>query len=193
MLKPKTALVLVMFLSTIVHAQVDSLKPWYKPANISMQFAGNVGMFSISPTWDIGNKPFNIGVSFGYVPKLEAQKAIYISALKVAYAPKLSFKIKKMTLTPFNAGLVSSYTFGERFNKYPKRSYWWNTAFRFGVFNQTALSIPIDSKHIHDLALYFEVSSWDLDIYSYGGNSNYKQLSAWSLIIFGFGTKLYLK
>jgi len=101
------------------------------------------------------------------------------------------------TIKPLSFGLAFSYTFGERFskyqdhNKYPKGYYWWNTSIRFGLLYQAEVYYKINDKRIKGLSFYLEASFWDLDIYSFTGNSNYSHLSLWNITTLGIGTKIF--
>lgn len=196
------ASILLILVTVVLNAQdveINSIGKSFAPTNIRLQYAGNIGMFSIGPSWQFFKNRLGIGFSLGYVPKFSSNKPIYIASLKAAYTPNLNFNIKKLIVKPFSFGLVTSYTFGDRFNKYlnhnqyPDGYYWWNTAYRFGLFYEVEVGLKINSNTTNGLALYFEVSIWDLDIYNYTDNSNYNQLSPWSLITLGTGIKWYIK
>ncbi|MCH8318295.1 MAG: hypothetical protein IIA88_07330 [Bacteroidetes bacterium] len=192
--------VLLMLLTTNLNAQdleTDSLKKLYIPSNVRLQYAGNIGMFSFGPSWSFFKNRVDFEYSIGFVPKFNAKQPIYITAIKGIYTPKLDFKIKKVIIKPLSVGLVFSYTFGKRFskyqdtNKYPKGYYWWNTSYRFGLLYQAEVYTNINHKQIKGLSFYLEVSIWDLDIYSYTGNSNYSHLSLWDITTLGIGTKIF--
>jgi hypothetical protein len=170
----------------------------YLPAQVNLQFAGNIGMFSFGPSWNIlGNKAI-LGITSGFVPKFEAEQAIFITALKAYYTPHFNLEFKNFTIKPLSAGLAFSYTFGNRFNKYqdpnnyPLGYYWWNPSSRFGLLYQAEINTKKDSKFINALSFYIEASIWDLDLYSYFGNYNYSYLKFWDIPTLGAGTKILL-
>jgi len=191
---------LLIVLTTNVDAQdleTDSLKKRYIPSNIRLQYAGNIGMFSIGPSWSFFKKRIDFEYSMGFVPKFDAEQTIYITAIKGIYIPKLDFRVRKVIIKPLSVGLTFSYTFGNRFNKYqdtdqyPKGYYWWGTSRRYALLYRADIYAKINEKKIKGLSFYLEASIWDLGFYNYAHSSNYSQLSLWDVTTLGIGTKIY--
>jgi len=192
--------VFIMSLSADLYSQetkADTIHKWYVPTHIRFQFAGNIGMFSVGPSWTLLKKNLELAPSIGYVPELDAGGDIYVTAFKVIYTPKLDVNIKKSIFKPFSVGAVFTYTFGDRYNKYhdtdryPDGYYWWNTSYRFGFLYQAEIYTKINRKHISGLSIYFEASLWDLYMFSQFPNSNRSYLNLWDTTTFGLGTKVF--
>ena len=49
--------------------QTEKIKKWYKPNHVRVQFAGNIGMFSLASGWSFFNNNLELSLSLGYVPK----------------------------------------------------------------------------------------------------------------------------
>lgn len=102
--------------------------PWYLPQHIKVQFAGNVGVFSIAGSRFSQNKHWESDFSYGYVPKSVAGVDIHTLALKGNYYP-WSWRLNdKYRLYPGYVGVGLNYTFGAQYNtifdkKYPKTYY----------------------------------------------------------------------
>ena len=105
--------VALLLLCTIIKGQdieKDTLKKWYVPSNVRLQFAGNIGFLSLGPSWSFLNYRLDFESSFGFVPKLDAKKPIYIIATKTLYKPNLDFKIKKVTTPISTNGKAQHFT-----------------------------------------------------------------------------------
>ncbi len=165
----------------------------FVPKSYEVQYAGNIGMISASPIWEI-NKVLTIQLGVGYTPKFEAEKTIWSINTKFFYTPKVSFNIKKINLKPLIIGAGINYTFGNKYNKYyninqyPSGYYWWGTAIRYGLIYRIETST--NSKK-NKISFYFEISAWDLDIYNYA-NRNYQYLKLTEVLTFGIGGRIYL-
>ena len=170
----------------------------YVPDKIGIQFAGNIGMFSIGPSWSFFKGKVNLDCFIGFVPKYKAQNPIFISSLKGIYSSNIKIYIKNFELRPLAIGLVTSYTYGYRFNKYnnrdnyPKGYYWWSIPLRAGFVFQPALYVPFKNCFINGLGLYFEASIWDLDLFSFL-NNNHNSLHPAKILTFGVGIKFIFK
>lgn len=154
-------------------------------------------MISAGPSWSFWKKRIDFEFSLGYVPKLEASKPIYLSAIKVMYTPKLQFDVKKVRVSPVSIGLAATYTFGERFSKYrdsrrfPEGYAWWNTQYRFGLVYQAEAYTSVNFHQIKGVSLYLEASLWDLDLYSYKELSDDLHVSLWNITNLGLGTRVF--
>ena len=193
-------LVTLMFVSKNLDSQEvksDSLKKLYIPSSIVLQFAGNIGMFSIGPSWTFFQRKLSVDYSIGFVPKFYAEEAIYITSGKMIYSPRIIFNFKMFDINPISLGVVYSHTFGSRFSryqdlkKYPEGYYWWNTANRLGILYQIKLNTKLNGVYIKELSCYLEASFWDLDLNSYRKNSNYSKLSLWGITTLGFGVRTF--
>jgi hypothetical protein len=193
-------LLILLCLSITVRAQDSSSSSFAKkliPTGVQGQFAGNIGMVSFGPNWNLYKKKLHLEYSFGVVPENEFIKPIYSSALKLRFTPWKINIDDKTHLYPVSLGIGINYTFGERYSKYNNISqyergyYWWTTAKRFGCFYQIEISRSFDTEFIKEAGLYFESSIWDLDLYKYSANENYKELSFMELLTLGAGFRIY--
>ena len=193
-------LLILICLSITVRAQDSSSSSFAKkliPTGAQGQFAGNIGMVSFGPNWNLYKKKLHLEYSFGVVPENEFIKPIYSSALKLRFTPCKIDIDDKTHLYPVSLGIGINYTFGERYSKYNNTSqyergyYWWTTAMRFGSFYQIEISRSFDTEFIKEAGLYFETSIWDLDLYNYSANENYKELSYMELLTLGAGFRIY--
>ena len=200
MRKQQYILLILLCLSITIRAQDSSSSPFIKkliPTGAQGQFAGNIGMISFGPNWNLYKKKLHLEYSFGIVPENEFLKPIYSSALKLRFTPWKIDIDDKTHFYPVSLGVGINYTYGERYNKYNNRGqyergyYWWTTAMRFGTFYQIEVSRSFDTKFLKGVGLYFETSIWDLDFYNYSANENYMELSYMELLTLGAGIRVY--
>jgi len=193
-------MIIGVFLSGALSAQdadADSVRKWFVPSSARVQFAGNIGMLSIGPGWSFLNNRIDVEYSMGYVPKFEAEEAIFIHALKGIYTTPLQINLSKLKIKPVSVGVAISHTLGDQFNKYqrssqfPPRYYWWVVPYRFAFVYRAEGELNIDSKFLKGIGSYFEVSIWDLSIYNYSANENGSYINFTDLFTFGIGTKIY--
>ncbi len=189
---------LLMFISTNLFSQQDTTNKWYIPKSIRFQFAGNIGKFSVGPSWTFFKNKLELTSSIGYVPEYSGGKNIYISAAKAIYTPKLDINIKNFKIKPISVGVVYAHTFGESYWKYqtsetyPDGYYWWNVSNRFGLIYDIEVFLKIKKKHLKGLSIYFETCFWDLYLFSKFDNSNSKYFKIFETTTFGLGLKVYL-
>lgn len=192
-------LFLLIFLNFSSNAQqFEKIKKWYQPNHFRIQFAGNIGMFSLASGWSCLNNHLELSTSLGYVPEFVTQKDIYITSFKAIYKyQKLDFHIKNIYFKPFAFGLATNYTIGKCYNKYqdselyPHRYYWWNTSHRLALLYEAEIHVKLNTKYLNGLSMYFETSWWDLYLISYYDNKNRSYLNLWDIVTFAVGTKLF--
>ncbi len=178
--------------------QTEKIKKWYKPNHVRVQFAGNIGMFSLASGWSFFNNNLELSLSLGYVPKFVTYKYIYITSFKAIYKyQKLDFHIKNIHFKPLAFGLATNNTIGKDYNKYQNSKlysnnyYWWNISHRFALLYEAEVYIKLNTKYLNGLSIYFETSLWDLYLISYYANKNRSYLSLWDIVTFAIGTKLF--
>lgn len=180
-----------------VETQVDTGK-WYTPNHLRVQYAGNIGAISAGPSWLTAKDKLELSISMGYVPPMEEGKTIYIAALKGIYKPQVEVKVRNLAIRPLALGLVSSYTFGDQYNKYwnnnryPKGYYPWNPGWRTAILYEAEIYTAFDKGIFKGLSFFSEVTFWDLYVVSKFGNHNYSRLSFRDIMTLGVGFKSFL-
>ena len=200
----KSVLILiVIFLNIQLFAQdtlVSTEKKWYVPRILRVQYAGELGMLSVGPTWLFSKDRLELSYSLGYVPKFAGGENIFVTALKFEYTPTPIFDInigERIEIRPLSVGIFISHTFGETYNKYrdskqyPKGYYWWNTVYRIGITYKAELNYSIQSKWIEKIGVYYEVGTLDLYLMSRWDNGNNQVVNLYNTLFMSLGTKIY--
>ena len=111
------------------------------------------------------------------------------------FVPKTYRLSDRVTLSPFNAGLMISYHMGSEFrttwpqHRYPERYYWWQTAFRLHVNLQPAVTIHLsDDTIFKSLSAYVDLNTNELYAVSFGKNPH--AISFWDIWMLGAGVRL---
>ena len=169
-------------------------RKWYAPDAVTLQFAGNIGMLSIAPSYSFAHDKLNAELFYGYVPKFDAAEALHVLTLKGIYKPFRKVPLNQdFSLTPLRFGLGVSYYFRSQFstnwsNAYPTNDYyWWTSSLRLTgslgpAFNY---SLP-NSKSFRELSLYGDVNTYDLILTSAIKDNS---LTAWDIVSFGIGVR----
>lgn len=178
-------------------SESDTCK-WYSPSHLRFQFAGNIGAISAGPSWISAQDKLELTVSLGYVPPAETGKTIHIAALKGVYKPKVEIKIRNLAIRPLALGMVTSYTFGDQYNKYqnrnhyPKGYYPWNPGWRTALLYEAEIFAPFEKGIFKGISFFSELTFWDLYVVSKFGNYNYSALSFRDIMTLGVGIKSFL-
>jgi len=183
-----------------LHAQVSSsdANKWYVPSHVRLQFAGNIGMLSAGPAWSLFRERWVFSHTFGYVPGFSSGKGIFITATKVIFTPRLDLNMGEITFKPLSLGFITSYTFGDSYNKYrdrqtyPSDYYWWDPSLRTGLLYETGIYAKLDRKYLKGLGLFLEITFWDLYLVTKFSNTNKSYLNMRDIATFGIGTKLLM-
>lgn len=169
-------------------------RKWYAPDAVTLQFAGNIGMFSIAPSYSFAQDRLNAELFYGYVPKFDAEEALHALTLKGIYKPFRPVPLKGgFSLTPLRLGLGLSYYFRSQFstnwsNAYPTSDYyWWTSSLRLtGSFGPALhYSLPA-SKSFSEPSLYGELNTYDLIVTSAFKD---KTLTTWDILSFSLGLR----
>jgi len=163
-----TAVLVLPF--TALGQEADSMsqsRKWYVPDAAVIQYAGNMGMLSAGPGYDLAKKKIALDLLFGYVPKFEAEEIGRIISLKATYKPFRIALNEKYTLIPVQGGLGVSYHFGDQFSTswegpIPKGYYWWPTSWRVLGFAGAAINRKIEDSTVKNLELYGGLGTYDL-------------------------------
>jgi hypothetical protein len=171
-----------------------SQRKWYAPDAITLQFAGNIGMFSIAPSYNFANDKINAELFYGYVPKFDASEALHILTLKGVYKPFRKVPLNDdFSLTPLRVSLGVSYYFRSQFstnwsNAYPTSDYyWWTSSLRLtgGFGSALHYALPNNST-FKELSLYGDIGTYDLIATSAFKD---KTLTTWDILNFGVGLR----
>ncbi|WP_439882045.1 hypothetical protein ACSX1A_02565 [Pontibacter sp. MBLB2868] len=171
-----------------------STRKWYAPDAITVQYAGNIGMFAIAPSYSFARDKLNLELFYGYVPKLDADEALHIATLKGVYKPFNKARLHEdISLTPLRVGLGLSYYFRSQFstnwsNAYPSSDYyWWTSSLRLtaGVGPEVTYTLPSNNV-FKDVSFYGEVNTYDLIVTSAVKDPT---LSAWDILSFSVGVR----
>ena len=151
---------------------------WAKlvPRYNKVQFAGEMGLFSLGCGWDYGKKrQWETDILFGYLPKFEGKEWHITFTLKENYIPwrvNLNER-KKWVLEPFTASLYINKIFGNEFwtkepDKYPEKYYNVATNLRFNIAFGQRIRFNWDPRGLSDhITFFYEVGTNDLYIISY--------------------------
>jgi hypothetical protein len=169
-------------------------RKWFAPDAVTLQFAGNMGMFSIAPSYSFAQDKLNAELFYGYVPKLDAEEALHLLTLKGIYKPVRKVALKNdFSLTPLRVGLGLSYYFRSQFSTnwssaYPTSDYyWWTSSLRLTGSLGPALNYSMpNSKSFSELSLYGDLNTYDLIVTSAVKD---KTLTAWDIISFSLGVR----
>jgi hypothetical protein len=191
------ALVLVL-ISLGTQAQdshsADTERPWYLPDHLVMQFAGNIGLFSVGPGYSYLRDKMQTDILYGITPGFEANTSIHILTAKTAYHPYNIVLKNGYRVEPLRLGLGVSYSVGSQFHttwpeRYPDSYYWWTTSLRLTPFIGSSISRQVGNgqKDIKQVQLYVELGSHDLALISMLNNHHFPVTR---ILNIAFGTKL---
>ncbi|MCJ8167503.1 hypothetical protein MKJ04_21860 [Pontibacter sp. E15-1] len=184
------------YLSKAQNTEISSAtaRKWYAPDAVTLQFAGNIGMFAVAPSYSFAHDKLNAELFYGYVPEFEAEEKLHILTLKGVYKPFRKVPLKNnFSLTPLRFGLGLSYYFRSQFstnwsNTYPTNDYyWWTSSLRLTGSLGPALNYSLpNSRNFRELSLYGDVSTYDLIVTSVVKD---KSLTAWDIVSFDVGLR----
>lgn len=173
----------------------DSLssRKWYAPDGLTLQFAGNVGMFSAGPSYAFFQGKLNAELLYGVVPKQDAEEVLHLLTARAIYKPIKRINLNEsLQLTPLRMNLGLSYYFRDQFStswdsSYPKNYYWWTSSLRItgGIGAELNHSLRNSGK-IKELSLYSELSTYDLIVTSAVKDPT---LTAWDILSIAIGVR----
>jgi len=165
------------------------------PAYLKIQYAGNMGMFSIGTGWQYGkNKQWETDIFFGFIPKHQSKKAKLTFTLKQNFIPWKTYETKRFHFEPLSCGIYFNSVFSDEFwsnapDKYPNGYYWFSTKVRTNIFigQRITLKIPHNRrKFARSITFFYEISTHDFAIIQAVKNS---RLTPKDYISLSFGTK----
>ncbi|MHA6247539.1 hypothetical protein ACXYMU_06355 [Pontibacter sp. CAU 1760] len=177
-----------------VEVGAQAARKWYAPDAVSLQFAGNLGMFSVAPSYSFAQDKLNAEFFYGYVPKFDAAEALHVLTLKGIYKPFKKVCLKEnLSVTPVRLGLGLSYYFRSQFstnwsNAYPTNDYyWWTSSLRLTGSLGPALNLALPhSDGFREISFYGDVNTYDLIVTSAVKD---KSLTAWDIMSFSLGLR----
>lgn len=163
--------------------------------NISVvQYAGNIGFFSVGMGWDYGKRDrWETHLMLGILPKEVMSDNMLTLTIRENLCPwEIKFN-EHVSWNPANFSLALNTVFNDEFwytetERYPGDYYRFSSKVRIqlGLGGQFNLYLK-DNKMLTDrLSFYYEVSSYDLAIISYVPN---RYLEFYDIIALGIGLK----
>lgn len=171
---------------------------WNKliPTHNVIQYAGNMGMFSLGTGWDYGKRDqWETNLLFGFIPKHDSDRTKMTMTLKQSYIPWSLELQDKFSVEPLSCGIYFNTVFGHEFwvnepSRYPEGYYGFSSKIRTHIFLGQRLTYNIDKERrfmAKSISLFYELSTCDLLIISRVTNTYLKARDYLSL---SFGIKL---
>lgn len=170
---------------------------WNKliPTHNVLQYAGNMGMFSLGTGWDYGkHNQWETNLLFGFIPKHDSDRTKITMTLKQIYIPWSLELNNKLSLEPLACGIYFNTVFGNEFwvqepERYPEGYYGFSSKVRTHIFLGQRLTYDIDKERrfiAKSVSLFYELSTCDLLLISRVTN---KYLKARDYLSLSFGVK----
>lgn len=152
-----------------------SIQRWHKlmPTLFTLQFAGDIGMFSAGFGWNYGkSKQWETHMLFGYLPPRQNYSHYWTFTLRETYNPWRINIGKLWSVTPLSVNMsINSILHGDFWmsepERYPSGYYGFSSRMRFhiGFGQRFSFNIPESRCYLHSkLSVYYEVSTCDLYI-----------------------------
>ncbi|MCC9166823.1 hypothetical protein [Pontibacter harenae] len=182
---------------TTLQDSVSKSRTWFVPDGAVLQFAGNMGLLAVGPSYDLFDEKLSAELLYGYVPKFDGETPNHLLTLKGTYHPFLVSISERYSVTPLRVGLAGSYYFGDRYalswgDNYPKGYYWWSSAVRILGFAGSSVNYKFgeQQKLLRDASLYAEVGTFDLILTSWVKEDG---LSLWDIMNVSAGLRIRFK
>ena len=153
------------------------------PKGSRIQYAGNMGAFSVGPIWQYGrNHQWETALQLGLIPRHGNGRAIVALTLKEDFVPWSVNLGRRFSFQPLATGLYLTTVFDSRFwtaqpGRYPKGYYWFATRVRTNVYlgQRISLDIPESRRFLAKrVSVFYEVSASDYSVIERIGNSSLK-------------------
>ena len=143
------------------------------PKGVKLQFAGNMGMFSLGPTWIYGkNRQWETSLLFGFIPKHSSDKVRLTFTLKEDFVPwsiKLPRSLSWIEFKPLATGIYLNSVLSNEFwtslpKKYPNGYYWFATRLRPNIYlgERLEFNIPESRRQLaKSICVFYEISTCD--------------------------------
>lgn len=177
-----------------LHADAQFLRRVLPVRSIGTQYAGSIGLLSVSGMRHSPEGKIAAGLSFGHVPHSHGG-SLNVWALRFMYTPWRIDQGERWTLEPLQTGLFVAYTTGLDLSSHwpshlEKGYYWWTPNFRQHLYLRSQLSYRTKGSVIQRIGAYFEVNTNDLYVYSWWPNRS--AISVYDILFFGTGVQVYL-
>ncbi|PRY07400.1 hypothetical protein CLV24_12349 [Pontibacter ummariensis] len=165
---------------------------WYAPDGVTLQFAGNTGMFSAGPSYSFLQDKLSAELLYGFVPKLDGKEVLHLLTVRGVYRPIRRVDLsRQVQWTPLRMNLGLSYYFRDQFStswdsSYPKNYYWWTSSLRITGGIGTELTRQLNGGTLKEVSLYGELSTYDLIVTSAVKDPT---LTAWDILSFAVGVR----
>lgn len=168
---------------------------WSHPDFIQIQYAGSIGYVSLGAGYDIFRNKARWSFHYGHIPPSKGGE-LNIAATKLKFIPKQYSLSEKVSINPFDVGLMVSYHMGSDFrsrwpdHRYPENYYWWQTSFRFHLTIESSATFQL-RKHtvFKELTTFVELNSNELYLVSLFQNLD--SIRAWDVFMIGAGARLH--
>lgn len=167
---------------------------FFIPDYVKMQFAGNIGFFSVGVGYQFLNNHLYSELLYGYVPaSISKAKQIHTITIKNTF-PIVTKKFNTFALSPITGFTISFETGNNSFlilpDKYPK-NYYSTNAFHLTFFIGASVHKDfINSKIIQEADLHFELGAVDTYLW-YAITS--KEVKVNKIVSSAIGINLYLR
>lgn len=164
------------------------------PKHAKIHYAGSMGFLSAGLGWDYGKRRnWETDLYIGYLPKFESTKNELTFTIKELYSPFRMPIRGNWNFEPLTVGFFGTWTTGEHLwgrlpEEYPKKYYYFTTAFRMNICVGERLTYNFDKKaRIKALAFFYEFNTNDLYLTSTFDNAN---LGLSDILKLSFGMKI---
>jgi len=175
----------------------DSSRSKWLPDYAKLQYAGNIGFFSVGVGYENKKGTLEGDFFYGYVPESVGGVTIHTVTSKLNWHTFGSCNSGSYKIKPFTVGVLASYTFGKQYfgfspENYPYDYYKFPTAFHAGVLvgGQANKRLGGNSS-IRKIGLYYELLTFDTEFLSYLNNTHALRLS--DVVSMSLGLKLSFK
>lgn len=171
---------------------VTQPRKWYVPDAAIVQFAGNMGLLAVGPSYDFANKHLAVDGLYGFVPKLDSDEAEHLLTIKGTYKPWEIEHRRDFKLIPLQIGLGLSYYLNDKYpltwdDRFPKGYYWWSPKVRLLGFAGSSVTREVRNNAIKKIGLYSELGTYDLIVTSWFKDEN---LTVWDILNISIGTRV---
>ncbi|HEY0978454.1 MAG TPA: hypothetical protein VGE21_13355 [Flavobacteriales bacterium] len=189
----RALLLLICAATCTVPADAQLLRRLLPTRSLGTQYAGSIGLLSVSGMRHSPNGSIAAGLSFGHVPHSHGG-SLNTWAMRFMYTPWRVDLNERWMLEPLQTGIFIAYTTGLDLSSHwpshlEKGYYWWTPNFRQHLYLRTQLSYGTRAKTVQRIAAYFEVNTNDLYVYSWWPNRG--AIRVYDILFFGTGVQVY--
>ena len=184
----------ILFINPIFSNKIieKNQKKWYMPDYAKLQFAGNIGFFSIGIGYTFFNGLLASDLLYGYVPEFIANTKIHTITKKNTFS-FLNKNIKNYILSPITGFTISYETGNNSFlllpDRYPE-GYYFTNAFHSTFFLGGKIHKNFDPKSkIKGIDFYIELGTVDLYLYYFFLS---KELKIYDIFSLALGVNIHI-